>query len=142
MCVFFVSAVQTHAGALVQVHVRVAEETLGHALHVSRHLIGQLGGRHVQVVGDLGAELHLRDVEAVSLTLSVGHAVEEEPVVPFWSEPDEGDVVTGLDAEDGEQLQFVSAHRGGGAALVQVTGGDDQGGGLVRAPLRVGVHLL
>lgn len=62
------SAVEAHAGALVEVHVGVAEQTLGHAFHVSRHLIGQLGGGHFQILSDLRAGLHLRDVEAVALS--------------------------------------------------------------------------
>lgn len=66
-CVFL-SAVEAHTCALVQVHVGVTEETLGHAFHVSRDLIGQLGGRHFKVRADLWAEVHLWDVEAIHLS--------------------------------------------------------------------------
>lgn len=36
------------------------------------------------------------------LTLSVGHAVKEDPVLAVWSVFDEGHVVAGLDAEHSE----------------------------------------
>lgn len=62
------SAIKAHVGALVQIHVGIAEQTLGHTLHVPRRLIGQLGGRHLQVHAHLGAGLDLRDVEAVRLS--------------------------------------------------------------------------
>lgn len=62
------SAIQTHAGALIQVHVGVTEKTFGHTFHISRHLIGQLSGRHFQVHADLWAGVNLWDVEAVSLS--------------------------------------------------------------------------
>ena len=61
------SAIEAHAGALIQVHVGVTEEPLGHTLHVTGHLVGQLGGRHFQVSADLGAGAHLGDIEAVAL---------------------------------------------------------------------------
>lgn len=62
------SAIQTHAGALIQVHVGITEETFGNTFHLSRHLIGQLCGRHFQVPANLGAVLNLRDVESISLS--------------------------------------------------------------------------
>ena len=62
------SAVEHHVGTLVQIHVGVAKQTLGHALHVSWDLIGQLCEGHVQVDRHLWAGLHLRDVEAINLT--------------------------------------------------------------------------
>lgn len=159
------SAVQTHAPALVQVHVGVAEQPPGHAPHVPRDLGGQLGGGHVQVGPHLGAGAHLGDVEAVLLTcrteksgefgpsgswswggwawsptLSVRHAVEEDPVVAAGAVFDEGHVVAGLDAEDGKQVQLVPGQNAG-APEVDVTVGDVQAGALVRAALRVRVHL-
>lgn len=102
------SAIETHAGALVQVHVGVAKEAFGHTFHVSRHLIGQLRGRHFQVHADLGAGFNLWDVESVSLSFSVRHAVKEDPVFAVGSVLDEGHVVARLDAEHSEQLQLVS----------------------------------
>ena len=160
-----VSAVDAHARALVQVHVGVAEQTLGHALHVPRHLPGELGRRHLQVSADLRAGAHLGDVEAVclswtqvnrsatedsgegrtwgqsrALTFSVRHAVEEDPVLGARSVFDEGHVVAGLDAEHGEQLQLVSGQSLRGQAS-QVTFGDVQIRRLMGLPLRVTVHL-
>lgn len=73
-------------------------------------------------------------------TLSVGHAVEEDPVVFVGPVFDEGHVVAGLDAEHGEQLQPVSG-QGVGDAAAQVPLRDVQGGGLVGAALGVRVHL-
>lgn len=64
----FPSAVEAHTCALVQVHVGITEETLGHAFHVSRCLIGKLGRRHFKVDGDLWAGVHLWDVEAIRLS--------------------------------------------------------------------------
>lgn len=61
------SAIETHAGALIQVHVGVTKETFGHTFHVTRHLSGQLRLRHFQVRADLRAGVNLRDVVAVSL---------------------------------------------------------------------------
>lgn len=61
-------AIETHAGALIQVHVGIAEETFGHTFHVSRHLIGQLCDGHFQVCADLGAGVNLWDVEAVAFS--------------------------------------------------------------------------
>lgn len=42
------------------------------------------------------------------LTLSVRHAVEEDPVFAAGAVLDEGHVVAGLDAEHGKQVQLVS----------------------------------
>lgn len=73
-------------------------------------------------------------------TLSVGHAVEEDPVLFVGPVFDEGHVVAGLDAEHGEQLQPVSG-QGVGDAAAQVTPRDVQRGGLVGLALGVSVHL-
>ena len=69
----FPSAVEQHVGALVQIHVGVAKQTFGHALHVPWYLIGQLREGHVQVVRHLRAGLYLRDVEAIDLTCTPQH---------------------------------------------------------------------
>lgn len=97
-------AIEAHVGALVQVHVGITEKALSHTLHVSRHLTGQLGRSHFQVRADLWAGLHLRDVEAISLSLSVCHAVKEDPVSAVWSVFDKGHIVARLDAEHSKQL--------------------------------------
>lgn len=62
------SAIETHVGALIQVHVGVTKETFGHTFHVPRHLIGQLHGRHFQIHANLGAGVNLRDVESIFLS--------------------------------------------------------------------------
>lgn len=134
------SAIETHAGALIQVHVGITKETFGHTFHVSRHLIGQLGGRHFQVGADLRAGVNLRDVEAVYLPFSVCHAVEEDPVLAVGSVFDEGHVVARLDAEHGEQLQLVSDQSVRHAAT-QVTLGDVQSSWLMGPALTMRVHL-
>lgn len=41
-------------------------------------------------------------------TLSVRHAVEEDPVFLGWSVFDKGHIVARLNTEHSEQLQFVS----------------------------------
>lgn len=163
----FPSAIETHAGALIQVHVGVTKETFGHTLHVSRHLTGQFRGRHFQVCADLRAGVNLRDVEAVALswtqcsaepmkqlhkwcmywdiksrllTLSVCHAVKEDPVLAVRSVFDEGDVVAGLDAEHSEQLQFVSGQSVGYPAT-HVTFGNVQRSSMMGLALRMTMHL-
>ena len=80
------SAIQTHAGALVQVHVGIAKETFGHTLHVSRHLTGQFSGRHIQVGPNFGAGVDLWDVEAVnfSWTQCTAEPVEHGTNVRKW----------------------------------------------------------
>lgn len=57
-----------------------------------------------------------------------------------WSVFDEGDVVAGLYAEHGKQLQLV-AGQSVRYATPQVTFGDVQSRGLMAAALRVRVHL-
>lgn len=134
------STVETHVGTLVQIHVGVAKETLGHAFHVPGYLIGQFGKGHFQVMCHLGTWLHLRDVKAIALTLPVCHTVEEDPVFFVWSVFDEGDVVAGLDAEHSKQLQSLAEERAAGwidrEALWQA-----QSRALVGPPLGVTVHL-
>lgn len=157
------SAIETHAAALIQVHVGVTEETFGHTLHVPGHLNSQLCRRHFQVRADLRAGVNLWDVESVALswrqtaaepkkhmhrwwilnrllTLSVCHAVKEDPVLAVWSMFDERDVVAGLDAEHSEQLQFVSDQSVGYPAT-HVTFRNVQRSSLMGGALRMSVNL-
>ena len=64
---FFIktSAIKFQRRVPVQIHVRVAEQTLGHSLHVPRHLIGQLRRGHVQVLSHLGTGLDHGDVISI-----------------------------------------------------------------------------
>lgn len=62
----FPSAVQTHAGVLIQVHVGITKKAFGHALHVSRYLSQKLRRRHVQVSADFRAGMNFWDVEAIA----------------------------------------------------------------------------
>lgn len=73
-------------------------------------------------------------------TFSVGHAVKEDPVLSVWSVFDEGHVVARLDAEDGEQLQFVSG-RSVSEHVRQEIFGDVQGHRLMGPSLRMRVNL-
>lgn len=161
------SAIETHVVALIQVHVGVTKETFGNTFHVSRRLAGQLSRRHFQVPADLRAGVNLRYVEAVALswtqhtqvskilhvhgsacnetmheplTLSVCHAVKEDPVLDVGSMLDEGHIVAGLDTEHSEQLQFVS-----GQSLmwpaIQVALREVQRNCLMWLTLRMTVHL-
>lgn len=75
-----------------------------------------------------------------ALTLSVRHAVKEDPVPAARSVLDKGHVVAGLDAEDGEQLQFVSG-QGVGDAVAHVTLRNVQESGLMGAALGMRVYL-
>lgn len=134
------SAIETHAGALIQVHVCVTKETFGHTFHVSRYLTGQLGERHFQVHADLRAGVDLRDVKAISLSLSVCHAVKEDPVLAVGSVFDEGHVVACLNAEHSKQLQLVS-DQSVRYATTQVTLGDVQSSWLMGPALRMRVDL-
>lgn len=59
------SVVQRHARTLVQVHVGVAEEALGHTLHLSRILTGQLAQWHGQVACHLRTRLHPGNIESI-----------------------------------------------------------------------------
>ena len=47
----------------------------------------------------------MKQTNRQGLTLSVGHAVEEQPVRGPWPVLHQADVVAGLDARHGEQLQ-------------------------------------
>lgn len=62
------SVIKRHAAALVQVHVAVTEESLGHALHVTWNLLSKLGERHLEVKRHLWTRFDLRDVVAVYIT--------------------------------------------------------------------------
>lgn len=75
-----------------------------------------------------------------ALTLSVRHAVKEDPVFTVWSVFDEGHVVARLDAEHGEQLQFVPGQSVRYAAT-QVSFGDVQSSWLMGPTLRMRVYL-
>lgn len=81
-----------------------------------------------------------KSIKSRPLTLSVCHAVKEDPVLAVWSMFDEGDVVAGLDAEHSEQLQFVSGQSVGYPAI-HVTFGNVQRSSLMGATLRMSVHL-
>lgn len=43
-----------------------------------------------------------------ALTHSVSHAIKKDPVGGFWSMFDKGNIVAGLYAQHGKQLQFFS----------------------------------
>lgn len=73
------SVIQTHASALVQVHVSVAEQASGHAPHVPRDLGGQFGRTHFQVGAELRAGAHLWDVEALPLPCKMKTQVRLPP---------------------------------------------------------------
>lgn len=66
----FPSAVQTQAGALIQVHVGITKKAFGHTLHVSRYLSQKLCRRHVQVSADFRAGVNFWDVEAIAFSLT------------------------------------------------------------------------
>ena len=104
--------------------------------------LGEPSDRHTTSVNtELSLTLHYRAIYPNRrLTLSVCHAVEEDPVVAVGSVFDEGHVVAGLDAEHSEQLQLVSDQSVRFAAG-QVSLGNIQGGGLMGPALRVRVHL-
>lgn len=76
----------------------------------------------------------------IPLTLSVCHAVEEDPVLSVWSIFDEGHIVACLDAEHSEQLHFVSDHSVR-VFTSNITLWDFQGCWFMAATLRMGVHL-
>lgn len=73
-------------------------------------------------------------------TLSVRHAVEEDPVLAAGAVFDEGHVVAGLDAQHGKQVQFVSGQNGR-TPVTCVTFGNVQRRAPVCAALRMHVHL-
>lgn len=62
------SAVEAHTGALIEIHVGITEQTLGHTFHVPRHLIGQFHRGHIKIHTHLRTGLYLRDVEAIALS--------------------------------------------------------------------------
>ena len=72
--------------------------------------------------------------------MPVSHAVKENPVMVVGSVFNEGDIVAGLDAEHGKQLQLVPGQDlrrdASREALWHV-----QLGGSMRTPLGVSVHL-
>lgn len=82
----------------------------------------------------------LNSIKNRLLTLSVCHAVKEDPVLAVWSMFDERDVVAGLDAEHSEQFQFVSDQSVGYPAT-HVTFGNVQRSSLMGAALRMSVNL-
>lgn len=84
------------------------------------------------MVNDKGVKLQL--------TLSVRHAVEEDPVPAAGAVSDEGHVVAGLDAEHGKQLQPVSG-QSVPTPVTQVTCRNVHRRAVVCAALRMRVHL-
>lgn len=101
------SLVKCHLLALVHVHVGITEEALGHSIHVPRLLQGQRSQWQVQVFGNFRAQGYCGNVEAIFTTVSVGHAVEEHPVVILRAILHKGHIVTGLDAEHCKELHLL-----------------------------------
>lgn len=74
--------------------------------------------------------------------MPVGHAVEEHPVLVLGAVFNEGDVVTGLDAEHGEELHLLAGDplASLGAPALKLLR-DMQPGGFVGSAAVVGVNL-
>lgn len=96
--------VQAHGRALVHAHVGVAQQPSGLALDALGIQGVQLLWGHFQVGLHLWTGRHLGDVETVLPSITVSHAVKEEPGGICAAVLDEGHVVTGFDAQHSEQL--------------------------------------
>lgn len=71
--------VQAHGRTLVHAHVRIAKKSARTALDPPGVQRVQVLQRHLQVLSHFWAGRHLWNVEAILTTISIRHAVKEEP---------------------------------------------------------------
>lgn len=100
--------VQAHGWTLVHAHVCIAKKSARTALNPSGVQRVQVLQRHLQVLSYFWAGCHLWNVEAILTTISISHAVKEEPGRVILPVLHKSNIVARFYAENSKQLHLLT----------------------------------